>query len=222
MNNPVIEIRLCYISYSCIILLHRLCIAPKYHVTLKVLVDRVDIIRLCKVNVFSCDWGTKQLLDRQQGWFLSHNVCISLDPFSFPLTNAAMFPHVSKSNPKLTNWPTQRQQQQNPLMPITTSNSVVYVPHCLQIHAWCTLLSPLASNGNLVHQYSSSNQFFLMLPSIVQYFMATNPPFYPAKVDCKPHTYVVSYTHYTILHHLNWNQENDPDMMYILFVQYVK
>lgn len=126
---------------------------------------------------------------------------------------------------RIQNWPTGQHNDNNsktPLMPITTSNSVVYVPHCLQIHAWCTLLSLLASNGNLVHQYSSSNQFLLMLPSIVQYFMATNPPLYPAKVDCKPHTYVVSYTHYTILHHLNWNQENDPDMMYILFVQYVK
>lgn len=138
MNNPVIEIRLCYISYSCIILLHRLCIAPKYHVTLKVLVDRVDIIRLCKVNVFSCDWGTKQLLDRQQGWFLSHNVCISLDPFSFPLTNAAMFPHVSKSNPKLTNWPTQRQQQQNP-------------PHAHHYQQQRCLCSSLPSDPRMMH-----------------------------------------------------------------------
>ncbi|CDH49011.1 predicted protein [Lichtheimia corymbifera JMRC:FSU:9682] len=49
-----------------------------------------------------------------------------------------MFPHVSQSNPKLTNWPTQRQQQQHP-------------PHAHNYQQQRCLCSSLPSDPRMMH-----------------------------------------------------------------------
>lgn len=123
--------------------------------------------------------------------FLSHPICISLGLFLFHWLMQLCFHTYPNRIQSLPTGPRNDNNNNTLLMPITTSNSVVYVPHCPLIHAWCTLHSPPDSNGNQVHQHNSSSSDLLplMLPSITQYFTAINPLLYPAKVDCKQPIY---------------------------------
>ena len=111
------EIRLCEISRI-------RCYLIFMHDPLTQIVYSLESIMLC-FNIYGYPllmqgeyafmWlGNKQLFDRPWLIFSFPQHLHFIGPFSFPLTNATMFPHVTQQNPKLANWPTQRHQQQHP------------------------------------------------------------------------------------------------------------